>query len=148
RVVSDPKARRERLDGTRAEKDRPGAIDPQVVAGDEPGVPGEEAVRLPGDPPVRLANPETIVAARRDRRVSDMDREGHRAIDPLVAAKVARPLMACQPRAATSVSICLSCSPRICRMSSSYLRTTPSVSSTSSGLSSRAPSASRAAAQS
>src|SRR4029079_13992053 len=75
-VVGELEARRERLDGTRAEQDRPGAIDPQVVAGDEPGIPREDAVRLPGDPPVRLADQDPIVAVRRDRRRSDMDREG------------------------------------------------------------------------
>ena len=78
RIVRVLEAGREELDRGRVEEDRPAAVDPQLVRRDEPGVAGEEAVvRAAGDPPVGLADEESVVAVDRDRRWADLDRERH-----------------------------------------------------------------------
>jgi hypothetical protein len=71
-------AGREELDRRRVEEHRPAAVDPEVVAGDQPRVAGEEAVVVAAeDPPVRLAHEEPIIPIDGDRRGADLDRERH-----------------------------------------------------------------------
>ena len=90
RIVRELEARREELDRRGVQEDGPLAVDPQLVAGDEPRVAGEEAIVGPADDAaIRLADEEAIVAIDRDRGRTDLHRKRHpRMIGAASSARV------------------------------------------------------------